>query len=305
LTSEGEAGILSNLNICSYVLQTFRQEVKMKRTLVTAGILVVLGLPAAAGSGPYFNTYTHHMETGEWELEAGADAVKTVEGPWEYGQQIELEHGFNEHWAGALYLLGSRSSEARWQVDGYKIETRFRPWTGNAFFRPAFYLEYEQFPHEEVYKDAFTGNAEHGEAGPFRTEHEAEARLIFSRDFDWGNLVVNLVAERSLDGGRTAFGYTGGFFLKGPSSGQEGSAAFDPDMDGDSHLLYGLELFGGLGEEGDLGLHSGRQEHYAQPFVALPLSDRLVLKAGWALGLTKVSEDRIRAVLVVRIGRRR
>jgi hypothetical protein len=287
-----------------YVLCLIK-EATMRRAILAACFLSVLGLPSKAGSGPYFNTYTHHMEAGEWELEVGTDAVKTVEGPWEYGQQIELEHGFNEHWAGSLYVLGSRNSDAHWQMDGYKIEARFRPWTVDSFVVPTFYLEYEQFHHEEVYKDAFTGNAEHKEAGLFRTEHEAEARLIFSRDFDWGNLVVNLVAERSLDGGRTAFGYTGGFFVKGPSSGYEGSASLDPDMDGDSHLLFGAEVFGGLGEEGDFGLRASRQEHYAQPFVALPLSDRLVLKVGWALALTKSSEDRIRAVLAVRIGRRR
>lgn len=276
----------------------------MRRVVLVAAPMLALGICAVAGSGPYFNTYTHHMDAGEWELEVGADAVRTLDGPWEYGQQIELEHGFNEHWAASLYLLGSRNAEARWRLDGYKIETRFRPWTGNAFFTPSFYLEYEQFHHEEVYQNAVTGNAERGGSGPFSTEHEAEARLIFSRDFDWGNAVVNLVAERSVDGGRTAFGYTGGFFLKGPSSGEEGAASYDPDMDGDAHLLYGVEFFGGLGQEGDVGLRPSRQEHYAQPFVALPLSDRLVLKAGWAVGLTASSEDRLRVVLVVRLGRR-
>ncbi len=277
----------------------------MRRTFALAALFCCLGVGAIAGSGPYFNTYTHHMEAGEWELELGADAVRTVEGSWEYGQQVELEHGFNPHVAGSLYILGGRTAEGLWQLDGYKVEGRFRPWTQNLFFVPTFYLEYEQFHHEELYRDSATGNADHGEGGPSRTEHEAEARLIFSQDYDWGNLALDLVGERSLDGGRTDFGYTGGFFLKGPSSGMEGPAAFDPDGDGDSHLLYGAEFYGGLGTEGDFGLAQHRQEHYLQPFVALPVSPRTTLKLAYAVGLTRQSEDRLRAVLVIHLGKAR
>ena len=201
-------------------------------------------------------------------------------------------------------MLGSKIPGEPWRVDGYKLETRFRPWTQNSFFVPTFYLEYEQFHHHEVYRNAVAGNAEEGgEAEAFRTEHEVEARLIFSQDFNWGNAALNLVAERSLDGGKTAFGYSGGVFFLGPSSGKEGSTAFDPDNDGDSHFLYGVELFGGLGEEGAFGLKGRQQEHYVQPFAAFPLSERLTLKTGVAVGLTSLSETRIRAVLVVRLGR--
>lgn len=274
----------------------------MKRVFFAA-LLLGAGLSATAGSGPYFDSYTHHMEVGEWELEAGADAVRTREGSWEYGQQLELEHGFSEHWGGSVYAVGGRTTEGDWQFDGYKVEVRFRPWTRNAFFIPAFYLEYEQFHHEELYKDAVVGEVERGRAGPSGTEHEAEARLIFSRDFDWGNLVLNLVGERSLDGGRTAFGYTGGFFLKGPSTGLQGSRAFDPDMDGDSHVLFGAEVFGGIGEEGSVGLDWGRHESYLQPFLAVPVSGRLVVKGAYALGLTSRSEDRVRILISIRLGR--
>ncbi len=277
----------------------------MRLRLVFAALLLLAGVASSAGSGPYFDTYTHHMEEGEWELEFGLDAVKPPGEPWVYGQAIELEHGFNPHVASSLYLLGTWAPSGGGRVDGYKFETRFRPWTRGGFFVPVFYLEYEQFHHPETYRNAVVGNAGEEEPEAFRTEHEAEGRLIFSQDFDWGNLALNLVAERSLDGGRTEFGYAGGFFIKGAASGKEGSAAFDPDMDGDSHLLYGLEFFGGLGEEGDFGLMGNRQEHYVQPFVAIPLSARLVLKAGVAVGLTRESETRVRSVLVVRLGRSR
>jgi len=262
-----------------------------------------VGLSVLAGSGPYFNTYTHHMEVGEWELEAGVDAVRAPEGGWAYGQAIELEHGFTPRFAASLYLLGSWQPGSPARLDGYKMETRFRPWVVNAFWVPTLYLEYEQFHHPEVYRDAAVGFAEAGsDKNAFRTEHEIEARLIFSRDFDWGNLTLNLVAEKNLNGEAVAFGYTAGFFIKGPSTGLEGAAAFDPDGDGDSHLLYGVEFYGNLGASGDFGLRRSGQEQYAEPFIALPLSSRLTLKAGAAVGLNRVSEDRVRMLLVVRLG---
>lgn len=282
------------------------------KRLGIGALMLGAGLSVFAGSGPYFNTYTHHMEAGEWELEIASDQVRYPVGTSANGQALELGHGFSEHLSAALSILGTKEPSEAWRLDGYRVEGRFRPWVLQSFWVPAFYLEYEQFHHPETYRNAAVGNAEVGEAGlSFRTEHEAEARLIFSRDFDWGNMAVNLIGERSMDGGRTAFGYTAAFFLKGPSSrtdgaasfDPDGAAAFDPDGDGDSHLLYGLEVFGGLGEEGDFGLRRSGQEHYAEPFVCFPLSKRLTLKTGVAIGLTRQSEDRVRAVLVVRLGK--
>lgn len=275
----------------------------MRRAWLGIACVVGFSLSATAGGGPYFNTYTHHMEVGEWELEVGADAVREPRGGWAYGQAVELEHGFNSHFAASVYLLGSWQPGVPARLDGYKLETRFRPWVVNSFWVPTFYLEYEQFHHPEVYRDAAVGFAETGpEKGAFKTEHEIEARLIFSRDFTWGNVALNLVAEKNLSGEAVAFGYTGGFYIKGPSTGLEGAAAFDPDGDGDSHVLYGMEVFGNLGASGDFGLRRSGQEQYAEPFIAFPLSKRLTLKTGVGVGLNRVSEDRLRTVLVVRLG---
>jgi hypothetical protein len=279
------------------------EDVLEKRWWVGA-LMLGAGLSVFAGSGPYFNTYTHHMEAGEWELEVASDQVRYPDGGSANGQALELEHGFGEHLSASLYILGTKAPSEAWRLDGYKLEGRFRPWIVKSFWVPTFYLEYEQFHHPETYRNAVVGSAEPaGQGEPFKTEHEAEARLIFSRDFDWGNVAVNLIAERCFDGGKTTFGYTAAFFLLGRSSGIEGPSSFDPDGDGDSHLLYGLELFGGLGEEGDFGFRRSGQEHYAGPFVSFPISSRVTLKTGVAVGLTRQPEDRLRAVLVVRLGK--
>jgi len=262
------------------------------------------GVATMAGSGPYFNTYTHHMEPGEWELEAATDEVRSPYGGWSNGQALELEHGFNGHVAGSLYLLGTKAPSEPWLFDGFKVEARFRPWLVRSFWVPTFYLEYEQFHHAETYRDAAVGFAETGsDGGPFKTQHEVEARLIFSRDFDWGNVAVDLIAEKNLNGEPMAFGYTAGFYLKGPSAGVEGLGAFDPDGDGDSHYLYGMEVYGNLGVSGVFGFWQHRQEQYAEPFVAFPITRRLTLKTGAAIGLTRQSEDRLRLALVVRLGK--
>jgi len=266
------------------------------------GIAWLAGAAAWAGSGPYFDTYTHGMEVGEIELELGADAVRSPQGDWTYGQVAELEHGFNPHFASSFYLLGTWERGESPRIDGYKLQGRVRPWLVNSFFVPVFYLEYEQFHHPETYREVVVGSLEEEEEEAFSTEHEVEGRLIFSQDFDWGNVSLNLAGEKNLDGGKIAFGYTAGFFFKGPNRMIPGAAAFDPDGDGDSHVLYGVEVFGGLGEQGDFGFHASRQEHYAQPFAAVPLTARLALKTAVAIGLTSGSEDLVRAVLVVRLG---
>jgi hypothetical protein len=268
------------------------------RSILTI-LFLVTSLGTMAGSGPYFDTYTHHMEPGEWELEAGIDAVNPPGKPWAWGQVLELEHGFNAHFASSLYLLGSKLPGESWRLDGYQVEGRFRPWTGNHFLWPTFYLEYEQYSHPETYKTAVVGNIEAEGGERYHTEHEAEARLIFSQDGKWGNVALNLVAERSLDGGVTAFGYTAGIYLKGPSLGKSDDRTFDPDGDGDGHLLAGLEIYGGLGDEGRFGLVPHRQEHYLQPFVAFALGRRTSLKLGVALGLTSGSTDAVRALVTI------
>lgn len=271
--------------------------------VVPLSLVWLAGSAARAGSGPYFDTYTHGMEVGELELELGVDAVRSPQGDWLYGQVAELEHGFSPHFAGSAYLLSTWEPGEGLRLDGYKLQGRVRPWLVNRFFAPVFYLEYEQFHHPETYREVVVGSIEEEGEGNFSTEHEVEGRIIFSQDFDWGNVSLNLAGEKNLDGGKIAFGYTGGFFLKGPNRMIPGAAAFDPDGDGDAHILYGLEVFGGLGEQGDFGFHPSRQEHYLQPFASFPLSARLTLKTGAAIGLTSGSQDLLRAMLVVRLGR--
>jgi len=94
------------------------------RSILTI-LFLVTSLGTMAGSGPYFDTYTHHMEPGEWELEAGIDAVNPPGKPWAWGQVLELEHGFNAHFASSLYLLGSKLPGESWRLDGYQVEGRF------------------------------------------------------------------------------------------------------------------------------------------------------------------------------------
>ncbi len=271
----------------------------MRHRGVIAILFLAAGIGTLAGSGPYFDTYTHHMEPGTWELEAGVDAVKPTDGSWAWGQVLELEHGFNAHFASSLYMLGSKLPGESWRVDGFQVESRFRPWTGNRFFLPAFYLEYEQYAHPETYRTAVVGNLEAETPERFHTEHEVEARLIFSQDPSWGNLSLNLVAEKSLDGGATDFGYTAGFYVDADAIGREAERGTDPD--GDDRVLLGLEMYGGLGRDGRFGLAPGRQEHYVQPFLSLPLGHRAALKLGAAFGLTSGSSDAFRALVTIEL----
>lgn len=274
----------------------------LRRFLCAAATLLFAGLSTArAASGPYFNTYTHDMEEGEWEVALGADAVLPRNKSASGGFALELEHGFNSKFSAALYLLGTKKAGESPRFDGFKLEGRWRPFERDFFFFPAVYLEYEQFFHEETYRNVVVGNREEEpeggglEAAPFRSEHEVEARLLFSQDFNSGNVALNLAGEKNLDGGKWGFGYTLGVFLKGPERIRGG---YDTGRAWDRWLLYGVEAFGGLGESGDIGVHPERQNHYIQPFVSFPLKEGTLLKVAFAKGITSGAEDRLRFYLV-------
>lgn len=259
-------------------------------------LLSGVSLQTPAGSGPYFNTYTHDMEVGEWEFAAGLDYIWPEANPGAAAVALELEHGFSEHFTGALYLLGTREAGASARVDGFKVEGIWRPFLRDSFWIPTFYLEFEHFAHEPSYHDAVVGSRGEGEGeGPFRTENELETRLIFSKDFEKANIALNLIAERNLAGGATEFGYTLGVFLKGP---QIGSKTYDTGRSWDTNLLYGAELLGGLGEEGDFGLHPSRQNHYVQPFLSVPVGTGKLVKFAFSKGLNRDAEDKVRVYLV-------
>lgn len=268
--------------------------------LFLLGLLLLAPVAHHAASGPYFNTYTHNIEEGEWELALGGDYVWPQEGPGASGYAVEVEHGFGSHFMGALYLLGSKGAGESARFDGFKAEGIWNPWGGNRFWTPTFYLEYEHFRHEPTFKTAILGNVEEeeheGEEGG--TEREFEARLIFSKDFSRGNIAINLIAEKNIDGGAVEFGYTAGFFLVGP---QVGSKSFDTGRPWDSHLLYGLEFVGGLGESGDFRLSTKEQKHAFQPFLSFPVGGGNFVKVAYQAAISSQTENKIRVMFVMHL----
>ena len=253
-----------------------------------------------AASGPYFNTYTHHVEDGEWELAFGADYVWPQEGPGASGYAVEVEHGFGGQFMGALYLLGTKEAGDSARLDGFKVEGLWNPWSVNRFWTPTLYLEYEHFLHEPTYRTAILGSVEEEkpEGEEEGTEKEFEARLIFSKDFSKGNFAVNLIAEKNLHGGAVEFGYTAGVYLIGP---QVGSGSFDTGRPWDSRLLYGFEVVGGLGESGDFRFSAHQQKHAFQPFLSLPVGAGNFVKVAYQAAISSGTENKVRVMLVMHL----
>lgn len=59
-------------------------------------------------------------------------------------------------------------------------------------------------------------------------------------------------------------------------------------------VTYGIELFGGVGDNRSLKLDLSRQEHYFQPFVMMSLGGKSMLHLAFAKGLSRSSDDIIR-----------
>jgi len=154
------------------------------------------------------------------------------------------------------------------------------------------------FPQSRSYRE--TG------AEPDR-ERVLETRIVLSQDIGRLNLAFNWINETDLNaGGVTAFGYAmgarydfnGGHFEHREGAEHAGHAA---QLAGHHALkpTLGLELYGGLGDTRKLDPRPSRQEHYLQPDIMLHLGEHAMLHVGFAIGLSKASDNLIRTALAV------
>jgi hypothetical protein len=130
---------------------------------------------------------------------------------------LEFEYGVTDRWVVAPYLLTKREHGGKWEVEGWKLEQRYR--FGDLKERrllPAAYLEIER---------------EHD-------EYELELKAITSYLWSGNIWSFNLIAEKALQGGEEVeWGYATGLARRPRRSG----------------LWLGGELFGNFTEEEHFG----------------------------------------------------
>ncbi|MBI5395519.1 MAG: hypothetical protein HZA91_09515 [Verrucomicrobia bacterium] len=302
---------------------------KLKTSNLLALALAALAPNAGAGNDAYFVTYNHHIEKGEWEVMVMNDFTwpskfkRQDDGLHSYfSNMIELEYGITEQWAAEIMLEGFEEVRTG-KVDytGERFETRYRLFKEDVPFNPVLYAEFEHLYPNTRFKMETSGWVRppyHEEEGPEPDrERILESRLVLSQDFGAWNVAFNWINETDLDdSGFTAFGYSmgvrydfnGGHYghheHEAEKTGEHGGCHHHGASEGHEHKWWmpavaGVEMYGGLGDLEKFGLSLSRQEHYVQPLMMWHLSKDVMFHVGFAVGLSKASDNLIRTAFAI------
>ncbi|MDQ6801615.1 MAG: hypothetical protein M3041_12330 [Acidobacteriota bacterium] len=239
-----------------------------------------------AQASPYCVTYDHHMEE-PGSLEVAINPVFGVPkaGNHAVAGSLELEYGAKGWWTTALYLDGQSTSREGSGFTGYRFENRFRLLMQEHWINPVLYVEFadvngaDKISKEIVGFDSWRDLAAPIEESRHEKKRELETKLILSNNTHGWNFAGNLIAERHLNAAPWEFGYALATSRPLVLAATATECRFCRE-----NLSLGLELYGGLGEEGRMTL--SETSHYVAPTIAWSLLSGTTLRVSPGWGLT-------------------
>ena len=256
--------------------------------LLTLG---VLASPSLAQERPYFITYDHHMEEpGNLEVATNpvigqARGISTFIGNW-----TEFEYGAKGWWTSEFYVDSQHTLHDGGLLTGFRFENRFRLLLGEHRINPVLYVEYEHINGaDKTLKEVVGFDRKEGYAKPnweTRLEHEREfeTKLILSSQIKGWNVSENIVGVKNIHEGVWEFGYAFGFSRPLALAASADACTFCRE-----NCNSGLELYGGLGEWGDVTFKGTSQ--YIAPVLAWNLPSGTTLRVSPGFGLTDQSHS--------------
>ncbi|MBI1883346.1 MAG: hypothetical protein HYS08_03975 [Chlamydiae bacterium] len=259
--------------------------------------------------GGYFTTYSHHIEKGELVFMLMNDFTSPSDAKREEGQENYLSHMLEIEYAPTNQLALEWMTE--WfeetggdeaKFTGFRYEARYRLFEKEVPLNPVLYVEYEDLDPATRYKMEVSGWVtppyEEEEAEEPDRERIIETRVILSQDFSerW-NAAFNWINETDTDNGITAFGYATGVSYRLYSQEHEHAHHFRETAEKPAFIMpagLAVEFIGALGDSKKLDFSPSRQEHYIQPSIMFHVGERAMLSAGFAIGLTRSSDDLVR-----------
>jgi hypothetical protein len=290
--------------------------------LVIAALTLAPSGRAWAGNEANFVLYTHHTEEkGEVEFEYMMDFSTDVKGEPPYmANMLEFDYGVTNWWTLEFMAEGQQTEGQDYVNTGWRLENRFRLFPYGTFLNPVIYTEYESLKPETKFLMEVSGRTDAPESpGPEKDERIGETRLILGEDIsDRLDAAFNWINETDTRTGDTAFGYVfglnytiyGGMGMSGmpgmtmgnersSSHGEHEGSASPSRLFAVSHVMLGLEMFGGLGDTNlGLTLDPNVTAHYASANLMMQFENGLHLMVGLAEGLTEVSQDRLIRTMV-------
>ncbi len=244
--------------------------------------LAFVYLPSLARSQekPYFVTYDHYLEEpGSLEIEYFSTFGTQRGGNNFHSYWAEFEYGATAWWTTELYLDGQTTFGDSTVFTGFRWENRFRPLKHEHFINPILYAEFEnkngadkimkEGEGHDVEADFLTPNAE------ARKEHihEVELKLILSSTVKGWNFAENILAAKDLSNSPWEFGYALGASRPLALKASAKRCTLCPQ-----NFIAGVEMYGGLGDRHNFGLHE--TSHYLAPVLGWNLP------SGWSLRIS-------------------
>ena len=240
----------------------------------------VLGPSAFAQERPYIVTYDHYLEEpGSLEVEYFSTFGTQCGGNEFHAYWVEFEYGATAWWTTEFYLDGQTTFHDSTLFTGYRWENRLRLLQHEHFINPVLYLEYEQkngadkLLKEVEGHDVESDYADSNRALRREHSHEIEIKLLLSNQFKGWNVAVNALAGKNLSNNPWEFGYAVGASRPLALKASPNRCNFCPE-----NFIAGVEMYGGLGDTRDFGLHD--TSHYLAPALAWNLP------SGWTFRLS-------------------
>lgn len=259
-----------------------RQVVSFVKLAACAFLLIVsVGRIASAQESPYIVTYDHYLEEpGNLELEYFSTFGTQREGNDFHSYWMEFEYGAKAWWTTEFYLDGQTTFGDSTVFTGFRWENRIRPLAQEHFVNPVLYVEYEQINEaDKIIKEVEGHDVESDHAVPNAIahqtlNHELEFKLLLSKTFKGWNVAVNPLATKPLLPSHPwEFGYAIGASRPLALKASAYQCNFCRE-----NFIAGVELYGGLGDTQDFGLHE--TSHYLAPAMAWNLP------SGWTVRLS-------------------
>ena len=241
----------------------------------------VLVLPALGQESPYIVTYDHYLEEpGNLEVEYFSTFGTQRRSNDFHSCRVEFEYGAKAWWTTELYLDGQSTFGDSTVFTGFRWENRIRPFAREHFINPVLYIEYEQInDSDKVIKEVEGHDVEsdHGSPNALARQnlnHELEFKLLLSKTFKGWNVALNPLATKNLLPSEAwEFGYAIGASRPLALKASVRQCNLCPE-----NFIVGVEMYGGLGDTQDFGLHE--TSHYLAPVLAWNLP------SGWTFRLS-------------------
>jgi hypothetical protein len=249
-------------------------------------LVAVIIVPASAQESPYIVTYDHYLEEpGNLEVEYFSTFGTQRGGNDFHSYWLEFEYGAKAWWTTEFYLDGQSTFGDSTVFTGFRWENRIRPLAREHFINPVLYIEYEQINEaDKIVKEAEGHDVESDHANPNALarqvlDHELEFKLLLSKAFKGWNMALNPLATKNLlPSDPWEFGYAIGASRPLALKASAKVCNFCPE-----NFIAGIDMYGGLGDTQDFGLHE--TSHYLAPALAWNLPSGWTVRISPGFGL--------------------